>query len=106
AASAVFRLGECYRKLGKTNEASAQYERILRKFADQGELAALSRQHLPLSATAAPETLEWAKATAELARLRIRYGEQHPQVQEQLAFVQSLERNAASRGTDGAIAPT
>src|SRR4051812_15334703 len=31
-ATAVFRLGECYRKQGKTNEASAQYQRIVRDF--------------------------------------------------------------------------
>src|SRR5262245_44206319 len=34
-ATAVFRLGECYRKLGKTNEAVAQYERVLRDYSDQ-----------------------------------------------------------------------
>src|SRR3989442_2039567 len=38
AATAIFRLGECYRKLGQTNEATAQYERILREFSDQGPL--------------------------------------------------------------------
>src|SRR6266567_142756 len=46
SATAVFRLGECYRKLGRTNEATAQYERILRDFADQPSLAALSRQYV------------------------------------------------------------
>src|SRR5881409_191166 len=46
AATALFRLGECYRKLGKTNEASAQYERILRQFSDQTTLTDLSRQNL------------------------------------------------------------
>jgi len=46
-ATAVFRLGECYRKLGSTNEAAAQYERILREFADQTPLVELSRQRLP-----------------------------------------------------------
>src|SRR5712691_6297363 len=65
AATAVFRLGECYRKLGKTNEASAQYERILREFGDQTTLADLSRQHLGRSAAATPgESLELAKARA------------------------------------------
>src|ERR1022692_782810 len=39
AATAVFRLGECYRALGKTNEATAQYQRVLRDFADQPALA-------------------------------------------------------------------
>ena len=46
AATAIFRLGECYRKQGKTNEANAQYQRIVREFADQKELATLSRQQL------------------------------------------------------------
>src|SRR5438046_1987605 len=52
AATAIFRLGECFRKLGQTNEATAQYERILREYSDQTELAGLSRQNLALSAAA------------------------------------------------------
>ncbi len=51
AATAVFRLGECYRKLGRTNEATAQYERILSDFAEQPSLAALSRQYLGQTAS-------------------------------------------------------
>ncbi len=46
AATAVFRLGECYRAQGKTNEAAAQYQRILRDFADQKTLVTLSHQNL------------------------------------------------------------
>ena len=46
AATALFRLGECYRKLGKTNDAVAQYQRLLRDYADQTTLATLSRQNL------------------------------------------------------------
>ena len=46
AATAIFRLGEVYRKQGKTNEAVAQYERIVREFSDQPTLATLSRQNL------------------------------------------------------------
>src|SRR5437899_1285191 len=42
-ATALFRLGECYRKLGKTNEASAQYQRIIRDFSEQEQLVKLSR---------------------------------------------------------------
>ncbi|MDB6109950.1 MAG: Ankyrin repeat-like protein [Pedosphaera sp.] len=45
AATAIFRLGECYRKQGKTNEATAQYQRILREFSDQTELANLSQSY-------------------------------------------------------------
>ncbi|MEO6183037.1 MAG: ankyrin repeat domain-containing protein, partial [Verrucomicrobiota bacterium] len=45
AATAIFRLGEVYRKQGKTNEATAQYERIVREFSDQPELVKLSRNY-------------------------------------------------------------
>ena len=46
AATAIFRLGECYRKLGQTNDAVVQYLRILREFPDQQTLATLSQQNL------------------------------------------------------------
>ena len=46
AATAIFRLGECYRKLGRTNEAVVQYQRIIKEFSDQQTLATLSRQNL------------------------------------------------------------
>ncbi len=46
AATAVFRLGECYRMQGKTNEAALEYQRILHDFSDQTQLATLSRQDL------------------------------------------------------------
>ncbi len=46
AATAIFRLAECYRKQGNTNEATALYDRVLREFSDQPELASLSRQNL------------------------------------------------------------
>src|ERR1039457_5223457 len=59
AATAIFRLGECYRKQGNTNDAATQYQRILREFSDQPILVTLSRQNLAgmgaaLPATAAP----------------------------------------------------
>src|SRR5580658_8688968 len=46
AATAIFRLGECYRMQGRTNEAGAQYQRILDDFSDQQTLATMSRQDL------------------------------------------------------------
>ena len=46
AATAVFRLGECYRKQGKTNEAAAQYQRVLQEFPDQDSLIGLSQRVL------------------------------------------------------------
>jgi len=45
-ATAVFRLGECYRKQGKTNEAVAQYERVVQDFADQDILVGPSERNL------------------------------------------------------------
>jgi ankyrin repeat protein len=46
AATAVFRLGECYRAEGRTNEAAAAYQRIIHEFSDQQTLATLSQQDL------------------------------------------------------------
>ena len=44
AANAVFRLGECLRKLGRFEASTVQYARILREFPDQVELTRLSHQ--------------------------------------------------------------
>lgn len=46
AATALFRLAECYRKQGKTNEATAEYRRLVRDYTDQSTLVNLSRQNL------------------------------------------------------------
>jgi ankyrin repeat protein len=45
-ATAIFRLGECYRKQGKTNEANGQYSRIVKEFSDQTELVKLSEAYV------------------------------------------------------------
>ncbi len=57
AATAIYRLGECYRKLGQTNEAAAQYQRILRDFSDQTTLTTLSQQDLTGMGMAVPPRL-------------------------------------------------
>ncbi len=57
AATAIYRLGECYRKLGQTNEAAAQYQRILRDFSDQTTLTTLSQQDLTGMGLAVPPRL-------------------------------------------------
>ena len=46
ASTALFRLGECYRKLGRTNDAVAQYQRLLRDYSDQTTLVTITRQNL------------------------------------------------------------
>ncbi len=55
AATAVFRLGECYRKLGRTNDAVVQYQRVLRDFSAEEVLARLSRQNLTSLGVPLPE---------------------------------------------------
>jgi ankyrin repeat protein len=55
AATALFRLGECYRKLSKTNEAVAQYQRLLREFPEQRTLIPLAEQNL--AALGSPTTV-------------------------------------------------
>src|SRR3954468_13945173 len=74
-ATALFRLGECYRKLGKTNEATAFYQRILRDFADQEQLVGLSRENLSkVGGSSAIEQFAGSAATsaeaAELVRIK------------------------------------
>ena len=69
AATAIYRLGECYRKLGQTNEAAAQYERIVREFPDQKTLVPMSQQNLTglgvtvsaASSSENPDAILWDK---------------------------------------------
>ncbi len=46
AATALFRLGECYRKLNRTNDAVAQYQRVVVEFPAEDTLVQISRQNL------------------------------------------------------------
>ncbi len=46
AATAIFRLGECCREEGDTNNAAREYQRIIREFPDQQSLVTLSCQDL------------------------------------------------------------
>lgn len=62
AATAIFRLGECYRKLGRTNEANEQYRRVLREFPDQAELAKLSQEYVGTAEASPGSHLEAAPA--------------------------------------------
>ncbi len=81
-ATALFRLGECYRKLGKTNDASAQYQRIVRDFAEQEQLVKLSRDLLGMKAVAAlPGAAETATSLTQAEA-------------EELARVKTLARNS------------
>jgi tetratricopeptide (TPR) repeat protein len=46
AAAAVFRLAECYRRLGQTNQAVLYYRRVVKEFADVAELLAPAQAQL------------------------------------------------------------
>jgi len=55
AATAVFRLAECYRKQGKTNEALIHYGRVVTDFGDQTELARLASRYVAPRSAASRE---------------------------------------------------
>jgi tetratricopeptide (TPR) repeat protein len=58
-ATALFRMGECYRKLGKNERANAAYKRVAEQYPDQARLAEQSRRHLPnAKKSAAAESAE------------------------------------------------
>jgi ankyrin repeat protein len=90
AATAIFRLGEVYRKQNKTNEAVAQYERIVREFADQTTLATLSQQNLAGLSTK-PETTSTLPLTSAARREQKQLLEQEIKlVEEELGRLKDL----------------
>jgi ankyrin repeat protein len=96
AATAVFRIGECYRMQGKTNEAAAQYQRVLHDFADQTTLATLSRQNLTgMGMDAAP-------STNGMTRQKELLGEEIKVVEQQLAAQQEQIKIGVLQ-SDGAL---
>ena len=69
AANALFRLGECYRKLGQTNEAQAQYLRLQRDYSDQTEFVRLSQRFTGGEPAVAAATVT-DEETKEVQRIR------------------------------------
>ena len=69
AATALFRIAECYRKQAKTNEAAPFYQRVVRDFSDQTKLVELSRPHV----LKAPRSRETQKSADELAAIAEEY---------------------------------
>lgn len=45
-ATAIFRLAECSRKLGKANEALKYYQRVVAEFGERNELVSLARENI------------------------------------------------------------
>ena len=104
AATAVFRLGECYRKQGQTNEAAAHYERVLRDFADQQQLVTLSRQNLagmgmtppaPVASAAPPLSRASRQEQAKLLEQQIKLAEQDAIAAKQMVEVGRMTQGEA-----------
>ena len=106
AATALFRMAESYRKLGKNAEATAAYSRLVREFPDQGKLVEQSRTHLPATYKAGPEQAAQeheAAAQAQLAVQRAAWAryrklkeEEIKVLEEQISIVQRrVERGSA-----------
>lgn len=57
AASAAFRLGECYRRQGETNQAIHYYQRVVAEFPGQPDLVQLSRRQLAAIGVTLSETV-------------------------------------------------
>src|ERR1017187_736295 len=93
AATAIFRLGECYRKQGNTNDAATQNERILREFSDQPTLVTLSRQSLGGMGSASPAPAAPAMSdTARQEQKRLLEEEEIKLVEKQLEVQQMLKK--------------
>src|ERR1017187_9969496 len=98
AATAIFRLGECYRKQGNTNDAATQYERILREFSDQPTLVTLSRQSLAgIGSAPAAST---APVLSDAARQ-----EQRRLLQEEITLVEKQLQMQQKQIEVGAVGP-
>jgi tetratricopeptide (TPR) repeat protein len=74
AATAVFRIAECYRKLGKSKEAIAAYSRVVKDFADQTKLVEQSRNQLSKTYKI-PQAQAAGSVSAATAEARRKYRE-------------------------------
>jgi hypothetical protein len=109
AATALFRMAECYRKQGQKPQAIAAYQRVLKEFADQTKLAQQSRTTLttiyavtPADSAQTPNPKTQAQDQAVIAaraRYRATLEDEESIVEKQL----SLVRNRQNAGVDGAL---
>jgi len=79
AATALFRMAECYRKQGNGPQAMTAYRRVVREFADQSKLAEQSRNTLTGTYHVAAENAESEILAAERARQMENLNEQEKQ---------------------------
>jgi serine/threonine-protein phosphatase 6 regulatory ankyrin repeat subunit B len=109
AATAIFRLGECYRKQGNTNEAATQYERVLREFSDQPTLVTLSRQNLSALGTApaasATPAISDAASAVQAAIYRAANQQRKRLLEEEIKVVQKQLDSQQKQLQVGAVNP-
>ena len=93
AGTALFRLAECYRKLGRTNEAVTRYQRVLREYPDQPKLIELSREYL---VTSAPSALTATRDSERMRQLERSLGEAQTDVIQKSALYAQLTNTSRS----------
>ncbi len=97
AATALFRLAECYRKLGWTNEAVAAYQRVLRDFTEEATLTKLSRENLATLGFGLP-TQTGTNAPPAAAAARSDEAEEADRLAAQLAGIERLKDDPEKQG--------
>ena len=97
-ATAIFRLGETYRKQGNTNEATGQYERVVREFSDQAEVLTASRQNLVMLGYT-------PKASSPAPLSQAARQEQRRLYEEEIKLAEKQLGEAQKRVDTGGIAP-
>ncbi len=90
AATAIFRLGECYRKLGQSSEAAAQYQRIIKEFSDQQTLVTLSRQNLAGMGASVPSVAASGNVSDAMQQVQQQIEQAKAQVVKDQALSQAL----------------
>jgi tetratricopeptide (TPR) repeat protein len=85
AATALFRMAECYRKQGDRQRAIAAYQRVVNEFADQSKLAAESRAVLSKTYQVTPDRGREAGSQNDRAKFENLMNEQKRAVAENMA---------------------
>lgn len=80
-ATAIFRLGECYRLQGRTNQAYEEYRRVVQEFPDQSQLVELSKNYLPKGSAGA--SFGTARSTFQENLTKIQEGKQQESAEDQ-----------------------
>jgi tetratricopeptide (TPR) repeat protein len=101
AATALFHLAECYRKLGKNDLAAAAYQRVVREFPDQTKLADASRNYLPKNLLAGQDAREAADRRL-VAEARQRY---RVLLEQEIKLVEAQIESMQKRVEIGGVSP-